>query len=205
MIYGWEGRCQRSETWEQSNRSLMQWEDAVGNYREIASMDTGCKIYAKILRKRLENEITEKEVLDGTQMGFREGKGTAEAIYILKEAIENGISKERGKVAVGFADMKAAIDKLKRESIWDIMKIRRRGKADKQNKRAVRGIESRIQIEDEIIDEFEVEKGVRQGCPFSPTIFNIAVADLEEKMTKVQRGGIRIRKKGQGKLHMQMA
>lgn len=47
-------------------------------------MGTGYKIYAEIVRKRLEKQIVE-EVLDSTQMGFREGKGTAETMYVLKE------------------------------------------------------------------------------------------------------------------------
>ena len=59
----------------------------VGNYRGITLMDTGYKIYAEIVRKRLEKELTEKKVLDDTQMGYREGKGTAEAIYVLKELV----------------------------------------------------------------------------------------------------------------------
>lgn len=70
-------------------------------------MDTGYTIYAKVLRKKLEKEMKDKEVLDNTPMGFREGKGTAEAIFVLKQAIENGIRKERGKVIVCFTDMKA--------------------------------------------------------------------------------------------------
>lgn len=88
-----------------------------GNYRGITLMDTGYKIYAEILRKRLEKEIEEKQVIDQTQMGFREGKGTIEAIFSLKRAIEGEIKKERGKVIVCFADMKAAFDKLRRKKI----------------------------------------------------------------------------------------
>ena len=38
-------------------------------------MDTGYKLYAEIVRKRLEKELVEKEVLDRTQMGYRKGKG----------------------------------------------------------------------------------------------------------------------------------
>lgn len=33
-------------------------------------------------------------------------------------------------------------------------------------------------------------KGVRQGCPMSPTLFNIYVTDLEEEMRKGQLGGV---------------
>lgn len=89
----------------------------VENYRGITLMDTGYKIYAEVLRKRLEDEIKRKDVLDNSQMGFREGKGAAEAIYVLKEAITGEIRKERGKVFVAFADMRAAFDKLNRKKI----------------------------------------------------------------------------------------
>lgn len=50
-------------------------------------------------------------------MGFREGKGTVEAIFLLHEAIASEIINERGRVSVGFAGMKAAFDRLKRRSI----------------------------------------------------------------------------------------
>lgn len=71
-------------------------------------MDTGFKIYAEVLRKKLNKgrEIREKEVLNNTQMEFRKGKGTAEAIYILKEVINNGIKKERGKVTKLYSKVK---------------------------------------------------------------------------------------------------
>lgn len=49
------------------------------NYRRIAVMDTGSKIYAKWLRKKLNKKMEEKEVLDKTQFGFRKGKETTEA------------------------------------------------------------------------------------------------------------------------------
>lgn len=128
--------------------------EEVGNYRGITLMDTWYKIYAEILRKRLEKEIKEKEILDRTQMGFREGKGIAKAIYALKEAIESGIKKERGKVIVGFADMKAAFDRLKRENIWESM--RKKGVGNRLIRRIKELFEEtkvRIQIGEEQIDE----------------------------------------------------
>ena len=72
----------------------------VGNYRGITLMDTGYKIYAEIIRKRLVAELEEKKVLSDIQMGYREGKGTAETIYVVKEVIRKGIEIERGKILI---------------------------------------------------------------------------------------------------------
>lgn len=49
----------------------------------------------EILRKILEKEIEDKGVLDQIRTRFREGKGTAEAIYVLKKVIEGEKKRER--------------------------------------------------------------------------------------------------------------
>lgn len=106
------------------------------NYRGITLKDTGYKIYTEIIRKRLRKQLEEKNGLNDTQMGFRKGKGTIDAIYVLKNAINEIIKREKRKVYVLFADLKGAFDKLSsnlkmNERDWD-----RRG-LDKENKRVI--------------------------------------------------------------------
>jgi len=50
-------------------------------------------------------------------------------------------------------------------------------------------------VTDKKSSEFWTERGVRQGCPMNPTLFNIYMIDLEEEMEKGQAGGIVIGKK----------
>lgn len=56
------------------------------NYRGITLMDTGYKIYTEILRGKLEEKL-EQSILGDTQMGFRKGRGTIDAIFVVKTAI----------------------------------------------------------------------------------------------------------------------
>lgn len=48
----------------------------------------------------------------------------------------------------------------------------------------------RVRVGGEVSGSFWTEKGVRQGCPRSPTLFNIHVAELEDFLRRRQVGGL---------------
>lgn len=56
-------------------------------------MDTAYKIYAEVIRKRLEIEAEEKKMLLESQTGFTKGRSTMDNIFVLN----NLVQREQGK------------------------------------------------------------------------------------------------------------
>ena len=52
-------------------------------------------MYTNILGKKLREEIEEGKILSGTQMGFRMGRGTIDAIYLLKNMVERELNDKK--------------------------------------------------------------------------------------------------------------
>lgn len=165
----------------------------VENYRGVTLLNTAYKIYARILNERLLKEVEEK--LGETQFGFRKGRGVIDAIYILNFIINRELSKPKGKVFAFFADLKAAFDKIDRKVLAE--RMRRMEVSVRLRKRIMEIYEetkNRVRVGEKKTDIFWTKIGVRQGCPMSPTLFNIYIADLEEDLGKGEKGGIVIGK-----------
>lgn len=85
-------------------------------------MDSGYKVYAEFLRRRLESKLEKDDKLSVTQMVFRYGRGTTDAIYVVSKTAEIELRITGGKVYALFADMKAAFDEIKRTKIWRMLR-----------------------------------------------------------------------------------
>ena len=61
------------------------------NYRAIALLSIPGKIFLKILLNRMKDKVNAK--LKETQYGFRAGRGTVDAIFIVRQIIEKAREK----------------------------------------------------------------------------------------------------------------
>lgn len=74
------------------------------NYRGISLLCSAYKLYAELVRNKLEKEVQEKGILTERQPGFRKGRSTIDNIFILDHIVQEGeTKKERSEECMLFS------------------------------------------------------------------------------------------------------
>ena len=131
-----------------------------------------------MVRERIYKWTEASGMLGEIQGGFRRGKRTADNLCMLERLIEM-VKARKEEIFVAFLDMEKAYDRVNRKKLFEAMRCYG------VHEKLVRLIE---RIYDGSMVKFELEKvmtrwcksdsGVKQGCPFSPLLFNIYVREL---------------------------
>lgn len=163
--------------------------EVVEEYRGVTLMDSLYKVYAMVLAGMLREEVEWKGIVPDNQTGFRKGLGVMDNIYVINYLINRQVERKKGKLIAMFVDLEAAFDSVNREVLIRVMRERgiREGLVERIRE-MLEETKSRVKAGGELEECFWTARGVRQGCPLSPLLFNIVTADLEEEMKKIKWG-----------------
>jgi exonuclease III len=181
------------------------------DYRTIALISHASKVLLHLIKRRI-TPIIERQ-LGESQMGFRKGKGTRDAIFQLRMISERVAQMTTGKEILNektgkkvkkwkklflcFVDYQKAFDRVKHDKLAEVME--KAGIPDLE-KRLIINLywkqRAVIRWDSEISREIEVERGVRQGCVISPLLFNLysefMIREAMENMEGIKCGGVNI-------------
>ena len=84
-----------------------------GSYRGIKLLDHVMKVLERVIEKKVRSRV----VINDMQFGFRPGRGTTDAIFIVRQVQERYLEKKKD-LWMAFVDLEKAFDRVPREVVW---------------------------------------------------------------------------------------
>lgn len=155
------------------------------NYRGITLINTLSKIYCKILAKRLATVNTQFGIIRKEQTGFIPEQIGLNTVASVIEIVERRKAVDR-ETWLCFVDFRKAYDLVPHDRLLEKLTEKQIGQKFIQSiKSLYQGTKLRIKLGTTYSEPYEYRRGVRQGCPTSPLLFDIFIDDLLENMKGV--------------------
>ena len=148
-----------------------------GNYRGLKLTEQAMKILERIVDGLIRQVVS----IDDSQFGFVPGRGTTDAIFVVRQLQEKYLAVNK-RLYMAFVDLEKAFDRVPRKVIW--WALRKLG-VEEWIVRLVKGMyanaQSRVHVSEGFSKEFEVKVGVHQGSVLSPLLFIIVLEALSRE------------------------
>lgn len=157
------------------------------NYRGITVVNAMGRLYGRILKKRIEGNIQEIE----EQSGFRTGRSCMDNVFVLQQIMEKRKAHNLTTHLI-FIDLEKAYDTVPLKKLFQILK------KTGLNNTYIRAIWNLYKDATSVIkmgairsEPFSINKGLKQGCSLSPTLFKIYIQEaLSEWRNKIANMGL---------------
>ena len=137
-----------------------------------------------MLERVLEARLRKTVKIDDMQFEFSPGKGTTDAIFIVRQVKEKFLGKQK-ELWMAFVDLEKAFDRVPREVLW--WALRNVG-VDEWIVNVIKimfeGVTTSVKMNGVESESFEVKVGVHQGSVLSPLLFNIVMQAIANNFKK---------------------
>ena len=158
------------------------------NYRGISLLSCFSKFFCAILNKRLLDYVINKQILSKAQLGFVPGNRTSDALLILYNLINYYCHKNKRHLYGCFVDFSKAFDTIPRKNLFQkLIDCNINGKFYDCLTMFYSGDQVCVKVGNKITENFQANRGVKQGCILSPLLFNIYLSDLQVKMESPEK------------------
>ena len=143
------------------------------NYRTLSLINHIGKVLEKMIQFRLEKYCEDLKILPESQNGFRRDRSTIDAMFVSR-LLSSAAREKFTNIYKLFVDLTKAYDKVNRDILW---KVLQRIGVPIELINLIQGLlvdsKAAIRIKGEIVGNFSLDMGLKQGSVFSPLLFNI--------------------------------
>lgn len=150
---------------------------ACGNFRGIKLLEHPMKIFERILDQKLRKIVT----INDMQFGFRQGRGTIDAVFIVTQLQEKYMEKKKD-LYFTFVDLEKAYDRVPRDLVYWCLRKKQ------VPEKLVRLVMATYQHSKTVVrtcygqtEKFPIEVGLHQGSALSPFLFVTVLDTISEE------------------------
>ncbi len=160
----------------------------VRNWRPINLQDCIYKLYAAMWARKITEWAVKTGVASKSQKGFMPVNGCHEHLFLAQSILQTS-RRAKKPLYMTYYDLKNAFGSIPHELIHAV--LRQQGLPDQVREIVADlydGATFCVATKEGCTDTIEIQRGVKQGCPLSPILFNLAIEPLVQQLARCQGG-----------------